>query len=236
MYYLKSRDSFEPRDALEKWVAVHGTEISPVYPFKGEGVSRKAMSKAAKYNKVEKSYWRAYVLCFTPMWSALHTPNYSRVDASLIYRKCAKIGLTKGRPTALMAAAIGFITLPAASSIKGIASWIDDLEIDTERVINCCYLITRELNMASYPFRIQTRRYIRSGVRLLKLDPKVTDRAIIILDRMLKEKKIGRIKQTPLAAALVYTAAKEMGVKLQQKQVADAFHVSERGLRRFRGK
>lgn len=228
----KSGYSFDPEDALASWVAAHGSAVSPIYPFKGLGSSGTA-GKAAKYDAAERSYMHAYSEYFLQMWGQLRTPMYARVDAALTYRKCARMGLTKGRPTSVIVAAICFITWPAASSAHGIAMWLYDRDIDIERVTGCFTLITRELNLKSYPFRIETRRLMRVGVRLLGLSSMVTDRAVTILDTMLKDKTIGRRKERALAAMIVYRAARELGVKIGQKQVADTFRVSERGLRRF---
>ena len=142
----KSGYSFDPADALAAWVAAHGA-TSPVYLFKNLGSSA-TMGMAARYEKVEASYMRAYPY-FTSMWGAVRMPMHARIDSAIMYRKCARLGLTKGRSTPLVVGAIGLISMPAYMSWRGAAAWLIDMEVDIDRLAACGMLIMKELNLKS---------------------------------------------------------------------------------------
>lgn len=197
-----------------------------MHPYKGfSNLSR------AKNDLVEESYANAYPT-FEILWGALRLPTHVRAYTGLLWRRCYKARLTRGRLIEPLAAAITHIAytdMGMKRALEEAASAVDADHGTAERYFS---MITKALNLKNTPFRIKTIDAIEKIAGDLGLDTGITYSAIIALDGMIGKGAIGRRKPNVVAAAAVYKAAKENKIRITQEALAKAISVSGRGIRR----
>jgi len=197
-----------------------------LYPYKDLGTGRKYRASA-----VEESYARA-VGDFQPIWGQLRLPMHVRVYSALLWRRCYREGITRGRAVNGMAAAVAraaYLDMGIRINKKLLS---DAVNVPLKTVDNYYAVVTEKLGLRETPLRLETVALIFATVGLLDIDIAISGVAIGRMDKIIKRGGLGRRGSRVLAAAAVYLAAKNTRVRVGQASVASALGISERGLRR----
>jgi len=157
--------------------------------------------------------------------SYLGLDDNTREAAALLYRRCVKQELIRGRLIESVVAAVIY----AICRMRGIPRTLDEIAkvsgIEKKEIGRAYRFIRKELDI-DVPLTDPTS-YVPKFSAALKLSGKVQEKAIQILKKALKKGLISGRGPTGVAAAAVYIAAALMGERRTQKEVADVAGVTE---------
>ena len=157
--------------------------------------------------------------------SSLGLSENLRESAALLYRRCIKEELIRGRLIESVVAAVIY----AICRIQGIPRTLDEIAkvsgIEKKEIGRAYRFIKRELDM-DVPLT-DPSQYVPKFTAALKLSGQVQEKAIKLLRKAMKKGLISGRGPTGVAAAAVYIASVLCGERRTQKEVADVAGVTE---------
>ncbi len=157
--------------------------------------------------------------------SYLGLPDNMRESAALLYRKCIKAELIRGRLIESVVAAVIYATC----RINGIPRTLDEVAkisgIEKKEIGRAYRFVRRELDL-DVPLT-DPGQYVPKFTAALKLSGQVQEKAIQLLKKSIKKGLISGRGPTGVAAAAVYIASAIYGERRTQKEVADVAGVTE---------
>ncbi|MCC7552514.1 transcription initiation factor IIB [Candidatus Micrarchaeota archaeon] len=157
--------------------------------------------------------------------SYLGLSDSTRESAALLYRKCVKAELIRGRLIESVVAAVIYATC----RLQEIPRTLDEIArvagLEKKEIGRAYRFIRRELDL-DVPLT-NPGSYVPKFCASLKLSGKVQEKAIQILKKAVKKGLISGRGPTGVAAAAVYIASAMYGERRTQKEVADVAGVTE---------
>ncbi len=157
--------------------------------------------------------------------SYLGLPDSIRESAALLYRKCIKAELIRGRLIESVVSAV----LYATCRVQGIPRTLDEISrvsgVEKKEIGRAYRFIRRELDL-DVPLT-DPAHYVPKFTAALKLSGHVQERAISLLKKAITKGLISGRGPTGVAAAAVYIASAMYGERRTQKEVADVAGVTE---------
>jgi transcription initiation factor TFIIB len=157
--------------------------------------------------------------------SYLGLPDSVRESAALMYRKCIKAELIRGRLIESVVAAVIYATC----RLQGNPRTLDELSkvsgIEKKEIGRAYRFIRRELNL-DIPLT-DPSQYVPKFTAALKLSGQVQEKAIKLLRKAISLGLISGRGPTGVAAAAVYIASAMCNERRTQKEVADVAGVTE---------
>lgn len=157
--------------------------------------------------------------------SYLGLSDSTKESAALLYRKCVKKELIRGRLIESVVAAVIYATC----RIQHIPRTLDEIArvagIEKKEIGRAYRFIRRELDL-EVPLT-HPASYVPKFCAALKLTGKVQEKAIQLLKKAVKKGLISGRGPTGVAAAAVYIASAIYGERRTQKEVADVAGVTE---------
>lgn len=155
----------------------------------------------------------------------LNLPSYVREEAARIYRDAVDKGLVRGRSIESVIAAAIYIACRIAKIPRSLDEIAKHTRVSRKEIARCYRLLLYELKI-----KVSTSDpsdYVPRIVHALGLPGTVVKRAIELLN-LAREKGItGGKDPAGVAAAAVYIAAEELGIKKTQKEIAYVAGVTE---------
>ena len=157
--------------------------------------------------------------------SYLGLPDSIRESAALLYRKCIKAELIRGRLIESVVSAVIYATC----RLHGIPRTLDEISkvsgIEKKEIGRAYRFVRRELDL-EVPLT-DPSQYVPKFTAALKLSGKVQEKAIQLLRKAVNKGLISGRGPTGVAAAAVYIASAMFGERRTQKEVADVAGVTE---------
>lgn len=157
--------------------------------------------------------------------SYLGLPDSIRESAALLYRKCIKAELIRGRLIESVVSAVIYATC----RLHGIPRTLDEISkvsgIEKKEIGRAYRFVRRELDL-EVPLT-DPSQYVPKFTAALKLSGKVQEKAILLLKKAVAKGLISGRGPTGVAAAAVYIASAMFGERRTQKEVADVAGVTE---------
>jgi len=157
--------------------------------------------------------------------SYLGLPDSIRESAALLYRKCIKAELIRGRLIESVVSAVIYATC----RLNGIPRTLDEISkvsgIEKKEIGRAYRFVRRELDL-EVPLT-DPSQYVPKFTAALKLSGKVQEKAIQLLKKAVSKGLISGRGPTGVAAAAVYIASAMYGERRTQKEVADVAGVTE---------
>ncbi|MFA5108656.1 MAG: transcription initiation factor IIB [Candidatus Micrarchaeia archaeon] len=157
--------------------------------------------------------------------SYLGLPDSIRESAALLYRKCIKAELIRGRLIESVVSAVIYATC----RLQGIPRTLDEISkvsgIEKKEIGRAYRFVRRELDL-EVPLT-DPSQYVPKFTAALKLSGKVQEKAIQLLKKAVSKGLISGRGPTGVAAAAVYIASAMFGERRTQKEVADVAGVTE---------
>jgi len=157
--------------------------------------------------------------------SYLGLPDSIRESAALLYRKCIKAELIRGRLIESVVSAVIYATC----RLHGIPRTLDEISkvsgIEKKEIGRAYRFVRRELDL-EVPLT-DPSQYVPKFTAALKLSGKVQEKAIQLLKKAVAKGLISGRGPTGVAAAAVYIASAMFGERRTQKEVADVAGVTE---------
>jgi transcription initiation factor TFIIB len=148
-----------------------------------------------------------------------------RESAALLYRKCIKAELIRGRLIESVVSAVIY----AICRINGIPRTLDEISrvsgIEKKEIGRAYRFVRRELEL-QVPLT-DPSQYVPKFTAALRLSGQVQEKAIALLKKAVKKGLISGRGPTGVAAAAVYIASAMYGERRTQKEVADVAGVTE---------
>jgi transcription initiation factor TFIIB len=189
---------------------------------------RKLQYRAHTYDSFDRNLAQA-MLELDRLASAMSVPDSVKEKAALIYRKALKEDLVRGRSIAAITAAALYASCRLTDTPRSLSEIASISKVRRSDIARCYRLLVKILDMKlPVPNPVSLISKIASKVGA---DSKIQQRAIELL-KIAKEKKIVVGKApTGLAAAALYIACVENGLKKTQREIAMAAAVTEVTLR-----
>ncbi len=183
------------------------------------------------YDKVERSFDDAHY-AFTNICGNLHVDYTARIRIAMLFRKCARNGLTRGRERFALIIAMSETVCDEIGIARDFDNLIDYFGVDGASVSDYKKSIGKMLEKEALPKRVW--EYINQALCAANADENAFEIAKTILTGIAKNntKSTGRKDPKTVAGAIAYKAMKKAHVKVKQKEVATILGISERGLRR----
>ncbi len=157
--------------------------------------------------------------------SYLGLPDSNREAAALLYRKCIKAELIRGRLIESVVSAVIYATC----RIQGIPRTLDEISkvsgMEKKEIGRAYRFIRRELDI-EVPLT-DPAQYVPKFTAALKLSGQVQEKAIHLLKKAIAKGLISGRGPTGVAAAAVYISSAIYGERRTQKEVADVAGVTE---------
>ncbi len=157
--------------------------------------------------------------------SYLGLPESLRESAALLYRKCIKAELIRGRLIESVVSAVIYATC----RLHGIPRTLDEISrvsgIEKKEIGRAYRFVRRELDL-DVPLT-DPSQYVPKFTAALKLSGQVQEKAIQLLKKAITKGLISGRGPTGVAAAAVYIASAMNGERRTQKEVADVAGVTE---------
>jgi transcription initiation factor TFIIB len=157
--------------------------------------------------------------------SYLGLPESLRESAALLYRKCIKAELIRGRLIESVVSAVIYATC----RLHGIPRTLDEISrvsgIEKKEIGRAYRFVRRELDL-DVPLT-DPSQYVPKFTAALKLSGQVQEKAIALLKKALNKGLVSGRGPTGVAAAAVYIASAMNGERRTQKEVADVAGVTE---------
>ncbi len=178
---------------------------------------------------VERSFFAA-LPALRRVWKSLDLPKGLRVDSAMIYRRCIKKRLTKGRITEGMAIAAVYVACTRSGMQNDMSRAAKALSVPMDTV----QAYSRIVEGGTAPqTRFYVRDYVKKGIESLKLPQTISEKAFEICKKVLSQKlEIGK-HPAVVAGAIIYKAGLENKEEISQERIAKALGVSERSVRRM---
>jgi transcription initiation factor TFIIB len=198
--------------------------------------TRELMNRLKKQDmrsKVNESWQRNLKIALSEMsriCNEMHLPDHIHESAAQIYRKTLKEDLVRGRSID------GFVSasIYAACRIGKIPRSISEIAEAanlTEHEVRYYYrLLVKEMDFK--PPIDQPKKFISSLSSKLSLHGPVEETSMQILTRAKEQKLVMGKNPRGVAAAILYLACKESGIKISQTQVASVANISEVTMRK----
>ncbi|MFA5105927.1 MAG: transcription initiation factor IIB [Candidatus Micrarchaeia archaeon] len=157
--------------------------------------------------------------------SYLGLPDSIRESAALLYRKCIKAELIRGRLIEAVVSAVIYATC----RVQGVPRTLDEISrvsgIEKKEIGRAYRFVRRELDI-EVPLT-DPSQYVPKFTAALKLSGQVQEKAIQLLKKAVGKGLISGRGPTGVAAAAVYIASAIYGERRTQKEVADVAGVTE---------
>ncbi len=157
--------------------------------------------------------------------SYLGLPDSIRESAALLYRRCIKAELIRGRLIESVVSAVIY----AICRMHGIPRTLDEIArvsgIEKKEIGRAYRFVRRELDI-DVPLT-DPAQYVPKFTAALKLSGQVQEKAIQLLKKAISKGLISGRGPTGVAAAAVYIASAIYGERRTQKEVADVAGVTE---------
>ena len=157
--------------------------------------------------------------------SYLGLPDSIRESAALLYRKCIKAELIRGRLIEAVVSAVIYATC----RVQGVPRTLDEISrvsgIEKKEIGRAYRFVRRELDI-QVPLT-DPSQYVPKFTAALKLSGQVQEKAIQLLKKAVTKGLISGRGPTGVAAAAVYIASAMYGERRTQKEVADVAGVTE---------
>ncbi|MEM2963022.1 MAG: transcription initiation factor IIB [Candidatus Anstonellales archaeon] len=157
--------------------------------------------------------------------SYLGLPDSIRESAALLYRRCIREELIRGRLIESVVSAVIYATC----RLHGIPRTLDEIAkvsgIEKKEIGRAYRFVRRELEL-KVPLT-DPSQYVPKFTAALKLSGQVQEKAIQLLKKSIKKGLISGRGPTGVAAAAVYIASAIYGERRTQKEVADVAGVTE---------
>ncbi|MGC8730372.1 MAG: hypothetical protein ACP5RP_03250 [Candidatus Micrarchaeia archaeon] len=180
-------------------------------------------------DKTERSFADSYY-AFTSVFGGLRLSNETKEEAGLLYRRCIKKGLTKGREKFGMMLAIADIVCKSSGIKRDIGLFAKYYSVDAKSVAAYEKSIEKMLESEKIPAKI----FYSIGLVISSVGAgaAASDYATKMAKEFLKNNKTGRKHLDSIAGAIAYAAIKETGSHVKEEEVARILGISERSLRR----
>jgi transcription initiation factor TFIIB len=155
----------------------------------------------------------------------LNLPKNIREAASLLYRRVVENGLARGRSIELLATAVIYITCRQFQVPRTLEEVSEATKLTTREIGRSYRYITRRLEISLPP--VSPVNYVPRFASSLGVPGRVQQQAIEILARVLSRGLASGKGPMGIAAAAIYMACLDAGVKKTQKEVAAAAGVTE---------
>ncbi len=140
------------------------------------------------------------------------------------YIEMVKNGLSRGRPHAMLLGASMYVVARKHGLPITIADIAKLLNVDKEKLRKSTKAVVNSMNVKITPPSVET--FIKSLAEKLGLPDDVSNDAVKLATKV----NFGGKKEV-LAAAALYLVAKERGIQITEKLLADYAHVSEMSIR-----
>jgi transcription initiation factor TFIIB len=193
----------------------------------------KRLKKQDQRSKVNESWQRNLKIALSEMsriCTELHLPDHVHEKSAQIYRKILKDDLVRGRSidgfvSASIYAACRLYKLPR--SINDVA----EASSQSDHEVKYYYrLLVKELDFK--PPIDHPTKFISSLASKLKLHGPVEEKSMRILTMAREQKLVTGKNPRGVAAAILYLACKETGIKISQSEVARVANTSEVTMRK----
>jgi len=198
-----------------------------LHPYKNLGTERKFRASA-----VEESYGRAYG-DFQLLWGQLRLPMHVRVYSALLWRRCYREGLTKGRSTPALAAAIVSHVCADAGNGHTIERVAETVGASVETAKSYYKTIFSRFE-GTKRYKAEALEAIGRAIAKLNIDASISRLAAAYLHVMVESDMVGRRRPNAAAAAALYSACRQSGARIEQESISKALGVTEKGIRRAR--
>ncbi|BCS90969.1 MAG: transcription initiation factor IIB [Candidatus Micrarchaeota archaeon] len=186
------------------------------------------MRKWNKRANITNSSERNYLIALPELnrvASYLGLPDSIRESAALLYRKCVKNNLIRGRPIEVVVQAVIY----AACRQAGIPRTLDEIAqlsgVQKKEVGRTYRVIAHALGL-HIPLT-DPMSYVPRYAAALKLSPEAKEKAVEILNEAMKKGLVSGRSPTGVSAAAVYIAGALVGERRTQKEVAKVAGVTE---------
>ncbi len=191
------------------------------------------LKKQDQRAKVNESWQRNLKIALSEMsrvCNELHLPDHVHEKSALIYRKTLKDDLVRGRSidgfvSASIYAACRMNKLPRSIADIAKAAHLSDHEVKYYY-----RLLVKELDLK--PPIDHPTKFISSLASKLMLNGPVEEKSIKILTMAREQKLVTGKNPRGVAAAILYLACKETGIKISQSEVARVANTSEVTMRK----
>ena len=216
----------EPTLLTMPWTGFSSGFVSEVTKY-----GSKTHGYESDYDKTERSFADAHY-AFTNICGNLRVDYTTRIRIAMLFRKCARNGLTKGRERFALIIAMSETVCEEIGIARDFDYFIDYFGADGASVSAYKKSIGKMLEKEALPRRVWG--YINQALCAAKANEKAFETAKTMLTGFTKvnAKSTGRKNPKTVAGAIAYKAMKKAHVKVKQKDVAAILGTSERGLRR----
>jgi transcription initiation factor TFIIB len=209
------------------------TEIGRSTRLKGRKRRRVArMRRQHKRTQIKSKAERNRVYAFMEIRhviSDLDLPESVQEQACVLFESAQEEGLLQGRSIEGFAAAAVYATCRTASVSRTVGEIVDAARATRDELDVAYDALNRELGLPTGP--IDPREYLPRFASRLDLSPAVERRARALAERAREEGIDNGRNPGGVAAACLYTAAREEGVSLTQQEAADVADVTPVTLR-----
>jgi transcription initiation factor TFIIIB Brf1 subunit/transcription initiation factor TFIIB len=199
---------------------------------KGEKRLSKSVRRMKFYrDDVEKSFAKVRRI-ISLVWCKWRLPQYIREESGLLYRKCARAGLTKGRDSYSMSVAVVYAACESHLINRNIEGMIKDLDDNAliSDVLNYIKVIKKRFYKVQSKDRVQD--YIEICIKKLEISSAMALEAKELEKEIThKRLEIGK-RPAVVTGAIIYKASLKLGQPLNQSKIAKALKISERSIRR----
>ncbi len=202
---------------------VHGGKIAP-----SQQAQLYRMRKWHKRASISNSIERNLAIALTELnrvASHLGLPEQIRESSALLYRKCVKKGLIRGRQIESVVSAVIYATCRQAGIPRTLDEITNVAEIPKKEIGRTYRLITQEIGL-KIPLT-SPQFYVTRFVTALRLSGETQKKAQEILDKAMEKGLVSGRGPMGVAAAAVYIASVLTGERRTQKEVADVAGVTE---------
>ncbi len=185
--------------------------------------------KDEPFDKVERSFVDALPI-LKNIWSVWQVPSYTKERSAVIYRKCIRKGLTKGRNLRAMSVIATWLACEEHGISRNLEKTTTDMEIGAH-LKSFVKAIRKELYKSEPKEKVSY--YLNICAEWFDWPSNVREQANELLNHVLAERlEIGK-HPAVVAGAIVYETGIVTGAKIAQGVVANVLEISERSIRRM---
>ncbi|MGC8622617.1 MAG: transcription initiation factor IIB [Candidatus Micrarchaeia archaeon] len=186
------------------------------------------MKKWHKRASIASSNERNYLIAFPELIrvaSYLNLPENIRENAALLYRKCVKNNLIRGRPIETVVQAVIYAACRKAGTPRTLDEIATISGMPKKEIGRAYRAISHELDL-KIPLT-DPISYVPRYINALKLSGEAQEKSIKLLKEAMRKGLVSGRSPTGVSAAAVYIAGALAGERRTQKEVAEVAGVTE---------
>jgi len=186
------------------------------------------MKKWHKRASIASSNERNYLIAFPELIrvaSYLNLPENIRENAALLYRKCVKSNLIRGRPIETVVQAVIYAACRKAGTPRTLDEIATISGMPKKEIGRAYRAISHELDL-KIPLT-DPISYVPRYINALKLSGEAQEKSVKLLKEAMRKGLVSGRSPTGVSAAAVYIAGALAGERRTQKEVAEVAGVTE---------